>query len=90
MLDVQGDSTRTEEHDMKLLRHVLLVTGVFIALLPLRAADHDLKARDYRFDGKISRPVLESYLSRAITMMDLCTGRGDIDDTFFRSSSHYI
>ena len=26
---------------------------------------------DYRFDGKISRPVLENYLARAITQMDL-------------------
>jgi len=27
-------------------------------------------ARDYRFDGKISRAVLENYLSRAITQLD--------------------
>jgi len=36
--------------------------------------------RDYRFDGRISRPVLEHYLSRSITMMDLCTGRIDATD----------
>jgi len=37
-------------------------------------------ARDYQFDGKISRPVLENYLSRSITMLDLLTGHGDVDD----------
>ncbi|MBN1340284.1 MAG: hypothetical protein JXA03_13225 [Bacteroidales bacterium] len=36
--------------------------------------------RDYRFDGSISREVLENYLSRSITMMDLCTGKGNVDD----------
>jgi len=34
----------------------------------------------YSFDGTISRPVLEAYLARSITMMDLLTGRGDVDD----------
>ncbi len=38
------------------------------------------KKRDYRFDGNISREVLENYLSRCITMMDLCTGVGNPDD----------
>ena len=33
-----------------------------------------------QFDRTISREVLEDYLSRAITMMDLCTGKGDVDD----------
>lgn len=37
-------------------------------------------AADYRFDGSISRPVLENYLARAITMQDLLTGRGNLDD----------
>jgi hypothetical protein len=35
---------------------------------------------DLRFDRTISREVLENYLSRSITMMDLCTGKGDVDD----------
>lgn len=35
---------------------------------------------DYRFDGAISRGVLESYLSRAISMEGLLNGRGDLDD----------
>ncbi|HOD49196.1 MAG TPA: hypothetical protein PLJ71_05095 [Candidatus Hydrogenedentes bacterium] len=36
--------------------------------------------RDYTFDGSMSRQVLENYLSRSITMMDLLTGVGDVDD----------
>jgi hypothetical protein len=34
----------------------------------------------YKFDGKISRRVLENYLSRAITMQNLLTGQGDLQD----------
>src|SRR5262249_33121676 len=37
-------------------------------------------ARDYRFDGAISREVLENYLSRSISMEGLLNGRGDLDD----------
>lgn len=36
--------------------------------------------RNYRFDGSISREVLENYLSRSITMADLCTGKGNVED----------
>lgn len=36
--------------------------------------------RNYKFDGAIPRDVLENYLSRAITMQDLCTGVGNVDD----------
>jgi pimeloyl-ACP methyl ester carboxylesterase len=38
------------------------------------------KPRDYRFDGTISREVLENYLSRSITMEGMLNGRGDLDD----------
>jgi hypothetical protein len=38
-------------------------------------------AADYTFDGTISRRVLENYLARSITMLDLLTGKGDTDDT---------
>lgn len=38
------------------------------------------KERDYNFDSTISRKVLENYLSRSITMMDLLSGIGDADD----------
>jgi hypothetical protein len=37
-------------------------------------------ARDYRFDGTISCPVLENYLSRSVSMEGLLNGRGDLDD----------
>jgi hypothetical protein len=46
-----------------------------IAFLPLAA-----HAEDYRFDGGISRPVLEGYLARSITMLDLLTGHGNVED----------
>ncbi len=39
-----------------------------------------LHERTYEFDGQISREVLENYLSRAMTNMDLLTGRGNVDD----------
>jgi hypothetical protein len=39
------------------------------------------RARNDRFDGTISRDVLENYLSRAISMEGLLNGRGDLDDS---------
>lgn len=36
--------------------------------------------RDYAFQGQISRPVLENYLSRSMTCMDLLAGKGNFDD----------
>src|SRR5438045_3120320 len=38
------------------------------------------RAGGYDFDGKISREVLENYLSRSITMEGLLNGRGDLKD----------
>lgn len=38
------------------------------------------RLRDYRFDGTMSRVVLENYLSRSISMEGLLNGRGDLDD----------
>ncbi len=35
---------------------------------------------DYRFDGKISREVLENYLSRSITMAEMYRSPGNLDD----------
>jgi hypothetical protein len=35
---------------------------------------------NYQFDGKISRVVLENYLSRSITMEGMLNGRGDLAD----------
>ncbi len=39
-----------------------------------------LRPGGYQFDRTISRPVLENYLSRAITMEGLLNGRGDLTD----------
>ncbi len=39
-----------------------------------------LQAGEYDFEGPIEREVLEKYLSRSITMLDLLTGRGNTDD----------
>ena len=49
-------------------------------ILTLCLAASRVLGADYRFDGTISREVLENYLSRAITMEGLLTGRGDLDD----------
>ena len=51
-------------------RRLLLLT--LALLLPLPTA---VNARDYEFDGTITRPVLEHYLSCSITMQDLLTVR---------------
>ena len=67
---------------MVILRHLLI--ACFVIVLPLPA----VHARDYDFDGKISRPVLENYLSRSITMLDLLTGKGDVDDNIRMLRQH--
>jgi hypothetical protein len=55
---------------------LLICAGAAVALAVPAAAP----ARDYRFDGKISRKVLENYLSRSVTAMSLCMGQGNVDD----------
>jgi hypothetical protein len=50
---------------------------LFVLVLVLPAAG---QARDYRFDGRISPPVLSNYLSRAMTVLDLLTEKGDLAD----------
>jgi hypothetical protein len=61
------------------LRLACVAALLALTLTPAsRAASPD--ARDYRFDAKISRPVLENYLLRSITMEGLLNGRGDFDD----------
>jgi len=50
--------------------------GLSMALaLSLGAAE-----RDYHFDGKMSRQVLDNYLSRAVTFADLLHGQGNVTD----------
>jgi hypothetical protein len=36
--------------------------------------------RNYRFDGRISREVLDNYLSRAVTFTDFLHGKGSVAD----------
>jgi hypothetical protein len=38
------------------------------------------KEKDYKFNGTISRNVLENYLDRSITMQSLLIGKGDFND----------
>jgi hypothetical protein len=55
-------------------------TGWTIFLL-LSAASLPLHGQgNYRFDGKISREVLENYLSRSITMTEIYRSPGNLDD----------
>jgi hypothetical protein len=58
---------------------ILLAVGIGVALVcgsPRASAGPP----DYTFDGTIARPVLDHYLSRAITMLDLLTGAGNVED----------
>ena len=49
---------------------------------PARAVETNstLRPFGFQFDGKISRPVLENYLSRSVSMEGLLNGRGDLKD----------
>jgi hypothetical protein len=56
-------------------------TGAAEAPAPVRVADNIRNGgRSYAFDGTMSRGVLESYLSRAISMEGLLNGHGDLTD----------
>jgi len=64
---------------------VYFVLGLSFGLHRIAAAETTLApvsglSRDYHFDTTISRPVLENYLSRSITMEGLLNGRGDLTD----------
>lgn len=70
---------------LNLKRRALVLLALAGALAPFaRAAQApsttSTAPRDYAFDGKISRPVLENYLSRAITESDLLNGRPGFDE----------
>lgn len=52
-----------------------------LCLLLIAGDVHGLSGkRNYRFDGKISREVLEDYLSRSITMTEIYRSPGSLDD----------
>jgi hypothetical protein len=55
--------------------------GLSVCLLLIAGDVHGLSGKlNYRFDGKISRNVLENYLSRSITTMELDRSPGTLDD----------
>ena len=55
--------------------------GLCLCLLLIAGDIHGLTGkRNYRFDGKIPRNVLENYLSRSITMMELDRSPDTLDD----------
>jgi hypothetical protein len=57
-----------------------MVHCTLVLLVCALSAGASHAGNEYRFKGSISRPVLENYLSRSMTMLDLLTGRGDPDD----------
>ncbi|HEX3857076.1 MAG TPA: hypothetical protein VHY30_07260 [Verrucomicrobiae bacterium] len=69
---------------LKLLKKIcgLIAAGCLFAGASAFSAETNSTARPggYQFDGKISRQVLENYLSRSITMEGLLNGRGDLKD----------
>ena len=67
------------------IKIVLFVTAALAFLMaapPTRADDTNstLRPGGFQFDTKISRQVLENYLSRSVSMEGLLNGRGDLKD----------
>lgn len=56
------------------------LVAVLLFLLPSVCPGESVEKRNYEFDGSISREMLENYLSRSITFLDLLGGRGNVDD----------
>lgn len=51
-----------------------------MALPAFGRAETNVVSGAFQFDGKISRPVLESYLARSICMEGMLQGRGNLED----------
>ena len=64
----------------KSLRACCFRCVLWLTLAVAFAAGNVVAAQDYRFDGPVSREVLENYLARSITFLDLLTEKGDFDD----------
>src|SRR6267154_1748293 len=60
----------------------LIVAGCLFAGTSVFSAETNSTARPggFQFDGKISRPVLENYLSRSICIEGMLNGRGPLTD----------
>ncbi len=57
-----------------------MTTRACFLVLCLAASPAAAAEPDYRFDRAISRPVLENYLSRAMTTMDLLSRTGELEE----------
>jgi hypothetical protein len=74
---VASDGMKTRRDFVSASFQMLVMAGLGrLSRSPAAPSDQD----KYRFDGRISRPVLEAFLSRAITMEGLLSRRGDFDD----------
>ena len=58
---------------------ILMLAAPCAAAPPAQPAAQP-SSQQYAFDGTISRAVLENYLGRSITVLDLLTGKGNVDD----------
>lgn len=54
--------------------------AAWVIVMTACAASAFARGPNYRFDSKISREVLENYLSRAVTAAALLHGKGSVDD----------
>jgi hypothetical protein len=74
--------TKSMIHSFLINKFRLGLTACLLAGTVAFAAETDSvsRPRGFQFDGKISREVLENYLSRSITMEGLLNGRGDLAD----------
>lgn len=61
------------------IRTTRFVLAGFLAAMGTDCVPQD-QDMDFTFDGPMARRVLESYLARSVTAMDLLTGAGDVDD----------
>lgn len=59
---------------------ILALAGICFIGVAFAHPGTPAKKKDYKFNQKISRKVLENYLDRSITMQSLLIGKGDFDD----------
>ena len=56
------------------------LSAIALVLSLATTATTSAAAQDYRFDGPVRRDVLEDYLARSITFLDLLTEKGNFED----------
>jgi hypothetical protein len=71
-------------HPSRLKRNLLILmalSSIFLSSTMCTGAKKtDTAQKDYAFDTFITRPVLENYLNRSITIQNLLLGQGNFDD----------